>query len=329
MPFPNETYLQFFRNTATWIAQEFEHLYAQLAGYLSREHKDDGSHASVTADDVTADYLVLRAARSDTGLTMRAAYDADVAGVRIATVTDAATRTGEVAYVDIGNVNAPGPTTPAGPGLRFHDIYGDVWSTVVGVDSLNDFYGVFNTQVTDGGAVKLYRVGDALHWAPSGNRALTAVELGYPGTQTRWDALHIDRATIYEGGATTALGDWTNVAHAGGNFSQDTGTWTVASGDQATFAYTRVGLTVTVMVTLETTTIAANPNELRITLPFTSTKTVGGTYWLYNNATSEAGLWRVNASSNVLRLYTATAAAFTNETDLTGLFVTVTMPVAS
>lgn len=50
MPFPTDTFLQFFRNSSNYVAQEFENFYAQLAGYLSKEHKDDGTHGDITVD---------------------------------------------------------------------------------------------------------------------------------------------------------------------------------------------------------------------------------------------------------------------------------------
>jgi len=53
MPYPNETFLGQFANTLQVVAQELRQYYALVQGYLSAQHKDDGSHAAITADSVT------------------------------------------------------------------------------------------------------------------------------------------------------------------------------------------------------------------------------------------------------------------------------------
>lgn len=53
MPYPSETYLNMLRSIGTYVPNEFESLYAQLEGYLTIEHKDDGSHSAITADSLT------------------------------------------------------------------------------------------------------------------------------------------------------------------------------------------------------------------------------------------------------------------------------------
>ena len=50
MPFPSGTYILQIGDGAT--RAELEQFYSLLAGYLSKEHKDDGSHSAVTADAV-------------------------------------------------------------------------------------------------------------------------------------------------------------------------------------------------------------------------------------------------------------------------------------
>lgn len=52
MPFPSPTFLNQIRGVLGFVAGEFEHFYAQLEGYLRKEHKDDGSHGDVTAQSV-------------------------------------------------------------------------------------------------------------------------------------------------------------------------------------------------------------------------------------------------------------------------------------
>src|SRR5688572_19596456 len=50
MPFPSLTNEQFLPPA---IAAELDDLQIQLAGFLSREHKENGKHSDVTADSVT------------------------------------------------------------------------------------------------------------------------------------------------------------------------------------------------------------------------------------------------------------------------------------
>lgn len=52
MAFPTETFLQYIRTAFDFVAQEFEHFYAQLEGYLRVEHREDGTHTAVTADSL-------------------------------------------------------------------------------------------------------------------------------------------------------------------------------------------------------------------------------------------------------------------------------------
>lgn len=53
MPFPSGTYVQFIRSHNADVANEFEHLYAQLEGFLRMEHKETGAHGDVTATSAT------------------------------------------------------------------------------------------------------------------------------------------------------------------------------------------------------------------------------------------------------------------------------------
>ncbi len=55
MPFPSITYLDQLIGT---VRDEFLHLYAQIEGWLRKEHKDDGSHGDISADSVTTDGTV-------------------------------------------------------------------------------------------------------------------------------------------------------------------------------------------------------------------------------------------------------------------------------
>jgi hypothetical protein len=60
---------------------------------------------------------------------------------------------------------------------------------------------------------------------------------------------------------------WADIAFNAGNFTTDTGTWTVASGDVTTLAYQLDGNKMTVSFDLRTTSVASSPTQLRIALP--------------------------------------------------------------
>jgi hypothetical protein len=61
---------------------------------------------------------------------------------------------------------------------------------------------------------------------------------------------------------------WHHTPFVAGNFTANSGTWTVASADQQLFAYTKVGRIVQINFFLEdTTTGSGMGNELRIQLP--------------------------------------------------------------
>lgn len=91
-----------------------------------------------------------------------------------------------------------------------------------------------------------------------------------------WDNLYVD--VIYESGRSTAMGTWTSVAHAGGNFTASGAmTWTVDSADQLTFAYTLVGKTMTVSISLSGTTPGGVAStDLKVAIPgsFTAAKSM-------------------------------------------------------
>ena len=113
---------------------------------------------------------------------------------------------------------------------------------------------------------------------------------------------------------------WQPVPFAAGNFTANTGTWTVASADQQLFQYSKLGRVMVVNFFLEdTTTGSGMGNELRIALPkglaasattFTGPLTIrgsvdtegyittGGTTKLYCYRTDHAA-WPSSITNNV------------------------------
>lgn len=86
-------------------------------------------------------------------------------------------------------------------------------------------------------------------------KAKAAIELVYNSTLARWLPT-----------SQTAPG-WINQAYASGDFTSDTGTFVVASGDVTTNIYTINGKTMTWNVSIGTATITGTPTQLLITIP--------------------------------------------------------------
>src|SRR5690606_17792274 len=60
---------------------------------------------------------------------------------------------------------------------------------------------------------------------------------------------------------------WVDMPFDAGNFTTDTGTWTVAEADQNTYAYQIDGNKMTVSFDIRTSTVASSPTQLRIAVP--------------------------------------------------------------
>lgn len=111
----------------------------------------------------------------------------------------------------------------------------------------------------------------------------------------------------------------TTVAHAGGNFTASSGSWTVASGDQSTFAYLEIGKLMIVTFDLATTSVSATPGELRIAIPNsrTAARTMSAGVFAYNE-NGTAGVGPAAVAGTTISLYkTLAGAAWATSTDTT------------
>lgn len=118
---------------------------------------------------------------------------------------------------------------------------------------------------------------------------------------------------------------WIDVTFAAGNFTTDTGTWTVASGDQTTYAWQLDGNKMTVAFDLRTTTVATSPTQLRIAVPASKTiaRTVSVPVLAADNGTQiQTAYVQALAGNTYLQVFkdlAATAwAAATDATQLRG-----------
>lgn len=125
---------------------------------------------------------------------------------------------------------------------------------------------------------------------------------------------------------------WTSVAFSAGNFTADTGSWTLASGDQSYFAYVEIGKTMIVSAVLVTTSVSGTPTNLRITVP--NGRTIAGTHAgnfpAINNSAATTGMWQAAAGLTYIQLYRDLAAAATwdNAANTTAMRITATFQIA-
>lgn len=113
---------------------------------------------------------------------------------------------------------------------------------------------------------------------------------------------------ITERGYTAAMGEWTTPTFAAGDYTSDSGSWTVAAGDRTTGAYALVGKTLTLAFTVVTSDVGSTPGYLKLTIPggYTASKTMGFPIRVQDNsATYTAGFARVTAGETFVRFYTS------------------------
>tara|TARA_R110002020_G_scaffold55103_5_gene153156 strand:+ start:1239 stop:1772 length:534 start_codon:yes stop_codon:yes gene_type:complete len=121
--------------------------------------------------------------------------------------------------------------------------------------------------------------------------------------------------------------DWKPVVFSAGNFTANTGTWTVASADQKLYQYTKVGRIVQINFFIEdTTTGSGMGNQLQIALPIglkaTSTHYTGPLI-VAGAATTEG--YVTTGGSTLLHLYRTDLSAWpsssTNNLDVRGSII--------
>jgi hypothetical protein len=114
---------------------------------------------------------------------------------------------------------------------------------------------------------------------------------------------------------------WTTPSFSAGDYTaSESMTWTVASGDVTTSAYSITGKRMTWAFQIDTTTVGGTPsNELRIAIPGskTATKTMSNAVQLLDNNTYVSGFCFVLAGETTLRIRRSDNANFTASTNLT------------
>jgi hypothetical protein len=153
-----------------------------------------------------------------------------------------------------------------------------------------------------------------INFVTTGNTVLTggsgALTYLYDGTTQRW------RLIAYEMGASIA------VVYAGTNFTASSGTWTVASGDQAAYQYYMKGRLMTLIWSIISSSVSATPVALRLAIPggMVPNVAIAGPFHITSNAGAAAvvGTARVLVSVGYVELWPTTGTtAWAVATDTT------------
>lgn len=304
-----------FNNTGVFTPnqqREIEQFVSYLMGYLSAQHKDDGSHAAITADSMTATGAVSGSTGTFTGGNVRASD------------------------VEIGNIGTSvGTDTLIGPGVRIYD-----------TDKSTIRYEIVNSGV---GTLRQLRVQDTArgyvpievgwemttgYWLGPGKDTAIAQNcyLGSPFYGTNrgvWTAAYTQNG-YFERLRGVAVGEWQDVTYNGANFTASAGTWTVDVGDQILFRYMLIGKTMWIAYEFDTTSVSATPSQLRFAIPggFTAAKDSfmtgyynnNGAGWVNNgNAFTNAGVAYVGLQPATFGV--STWATSVNNTYVRGQFM--------
>lgn len=314
MAWPGLSFREQLQRIGQTLVDEFDAVLAQFVGYLSVQHKSDGTHSAITATTITT------SGDATVGGELTTAGNLHVTPSAVADAQSAS------AFV-LGNV-APGGGV---------DAEGLVWPAKTGERSA---YGV---TVEDNGAagasqwslrhrlaanfvivlLKPLAAGIASGWAlkpdPTTN-GTDGVDLGENTNNHRWrsvfaEAVYANFSGFFERGRTIALGEWIAVTYAAGNFTASTGTWTVDAGDQITYAYTLIGKTMHLAFYIDTTDVSAAAAHLRLAIPggFTAARQIHQPFQAIDAAgAAVTGLARVVAAGTFVELYsTMNAGAWT------------------
>lgn len=138
---------------------------------------------------------------------------------------------------------------------------------------------------------------------------VTAIETGLLGTLTH-DVKVTTGKYFFSNGKATGDGIWTTPTYAGGDFTASAGTWTVDSGDRATFTYTLFGKTMCVAFIISGTDVSAAPTTLSVLIPAsqTASETMRTLIQVSDAGTPGTGVARVSGSGTTIDFFKNTSA---------------------
>lgn len=137
----------------------------------------------------------------------------------------------------------------------------------------------------------------------------------YNSSTTQQITLDATDGAIYERGRSVAMGEWTTPSFAAGDYTGGGSmTWTVASGDRVTQAYSFIGKTCLYRVYVATSTLGGSAhNEIRVAVPSGATpaKTMVGTASVYENGAWKSARALVSAGSGYVSITKSDVTNFT------------------
>ena len=141
-----------------------------------------------------------------------------------------------------------------------------------------------------------------------------AITLLYDGTSSRWKMTSVEPGTPI------------TVAYSAGDYTAQSGTWTVESGDLLGFRYIQRGKMVTFIVNIDNSSVSATPSDLDIALPnsftgisFQQIHSAGRV--VDNGGVHQGGIVALDASGTVIKVRRGDDANFsaaTNNMDVAG-----------
>lgn len=219
-----------------------------LFGFLKAEHKDDGTHSDVTADSVTTDTLTVTTLDGD---------DATFDSLTVNGPTAISVSSGS--DVPLAAVSTSSSSSTVGAILGGHAANIRLLVEVGGANVLASIIGWSATSIAWSNAST---TSTSFAWVDGQGNTLMSVSslTGTPGNLTV-------TAGVIERGRSAAIGEWTAVAHAAGNFTASAGTWTVDLADQVVYSYMLVGKTLWVNFTINNTDVSNAGVTLNIKIP--------------------------------------------------------------
>jgi hypothetical protein len=218
----------------------------------------------------------------------------EIAAMEAALITAAGQTNAEVRIRRNGNCLEWGHVNPAGYG----NMLGDEHGTGQGFIAFNGEAG------TNPGLYRTRGIPATILRGEGGVLTAGYAPLANADNQTRVEYLKVGLGGIFERGRAVALGGWQNFTYAAGNFTSDTGTWVVESGDVIVNRYTFIGATCIYCFYFANTTITGTPQVLRVTLPFPIQISTRNMITVINNSTQvQPGFASTGQGSPIVNFY--------------------------
>lgn len=144
----------------------------------------------------------------------------------------------------------------------------------------------------------------------------------YDGTTSRW------RASVMTPGA------WITETFAAGNYTSSSGTWTVAAGDEKVRRFQQRGTALSLILSVETSTVSGGQSFLQMALPgsFTAASTNATSLGAVMASRDAGGIAEISqylttAASNVIKFQRTSGTAWSASVDATAVAITAVLDI--